>query len=260
MKTTMKMMLAGVVFAMLASTSALAYKPTGWAYNNYPYLYESTNREWAYFRTTDSPQVVNLTSRWTGSFKNSVMANATWNYWTQYPYVYCSRNRNWYFFYRTSSQWVRNMVTGQWSLLGTTVARTGEIQFKLTWDKAVDLDLSVTVRGETISYLNKIGSAGAIGGVLDVDDRDGYGPENIYWAVGRAPQPPTGQYIMFQPKITYFSGSVDVNYTLEYRATGSRNVVTTWPNRGLPYIHRGTFRANERGLSDIPPSMHYYGR
>jgi hypothetical protein len=260
MKTTMKMMFAGGVLAVLTATTALAYKPSGWAFSNYPYLYERTNTEWAYFRTTDTPQVVNIKTGWKGQFKKSQMATATWNMWTQYPYVYCNRNKNWYFFYPTSTQWVRNMVTGQWSLLGTTVARTGEIQFKLTWDAPVDLDLWVTVRGETLKYNHKIGTAGAIGGVLDVDDQDGYGPENIYWQAGRAPQPASGQYIMFQPTIHYYSGYVDVNYTLEYRATGSRNVVTTWPNRGLPYIHRGSFRANERGLSDITPSMHYYGR
>jgi hypothetical protein len=254
-----RMTLTGVVLAVLTATTAFAYKPSGWAYTNYPYLYESTNTEWAYFRTTDTPQVVNLATRWTGQLKNATMANASWNYWTQYPYVYCSKNRNWYYFYRSNSQWVRNMVTGQWSVLGTTVARTGEIQFKLTWDKPnVDLDLWVTVRGETIKHNHKIGTAGAIGGVLDVDDRDGYGPENIYWQTGKAPQPASGQYIMFQPTIHYYSGGVDVNYTLEIRATGWRNQMST--GERLPYYHRGTFRANESGLTDLSKSLHYYGR
>lgn len=259
------MTLAGVIVAVLTATTAFAYKPQGWAIMNYPYLYETMNTEWAYFRTTDTPMVVNIKTGWTGQFKKSLMANSsgTWNFWTKYPYVYCSRNKNWYFFYPSSSQWVRNMATDQWSLLGTVVARTGEIQFRLEWDQPnTDLDLWVTVQGETLKHSRKIGTAGAIGGVLDVDDRDGYGPENIYWQNGRAPQPPAGQYIVFQPTIQYYSGDVDVNYTLEIKA-GTNPWTRMSTGEGVPYTHRGRFRASEgtrMGATHIPKSLHYYGR
>lgn len=66
---------------------------------------------------------------------------------------------------------------------------TGDVQITLTWDNGADLDLYVTEPGgTTISYNNRSSPSG---GKLDVDDTNGFGPENVFWARGTAPR---GQY------------------------------------------------------------------
>lgn len=61
----------------------------------------------------------------------------------------------------------------------------GDIQVTLTWDNGADLDLYVTdPNGDEVWYQNM---SVASGGELDVDDTDGFGPENIFWPDGEAP-------------------------------------------------------------------------
>ena len=68
--------------------------------------------------------------------------------------------------------------SGGESVRGVEV-RVGDPQFTLLWDTAVDLDLYVTEPdGKTIWWNDKHGIQG---GELDVDNTDGFGPENIYW-------------------------------------------------------------------------------
>ena len=82
----------------------------------------------------------------------------------------------------------------------------GDVQVTLTWDNESDLDLWVTdPTGELIYYGNDIGASG---GQLDVDDTDGYGPENIFWGQGLAP---TGQY---KVQLDYYSGVGVANYSI----------------------------------------------
>lgn len=102
----------------------------------------------------------------------------------------------------------------------------GSVQISLTWDTTADLDLWVTdPAGERIYYGNR---SSATGGVLDVDDTDGFGPENIYWPTNDAP---VGTYtvqvdhfrgaspspwrvtIVLSGRTQTFSGSVSTNET-----------------------------------------------
>ncbi|TGV01795.1 YfaP family protein [Flavivirga rizhaonensis] len=56
---------------------------------------------------------------------------------------------------------------------------TGALQISLSWNNNTDQDLYVTdPGGEIISFTNTRSSSG---GILDRDDIDGYGPENIFW-------------------------------------------------------------------------------
>ena len=79
----------------------------------------------------------------------------------------------------------------------------GDIQITLTWDNGNDLDLHVIdPNGEEIYFSNPRSESN---GILDVDDRNGYGPENIYWETNTAL---SGTYQVY---IHYYSGSSSSN-------------------------------------------------
>jgi hypothetical protein len=61
----------------------------------------------------------------------------------------------------------------------------GDVQITLTWDNTADLDLHVIdPNGEEIYWDHQYSASN---GVLDVDDINGYGPENVYWPLNQAP-------------------------------------------------------------------------
>lgn len=79
------------------------------------------------------------------------------------------------------------------NILGTGF---GDIKITSTWDTEADIDLWVTDPfSEKIWYENETSSSG---GVLDVDNTEGFGPENVYWPTNEAP---FGTYIV---QIHYF--------------------------------------------------------
>jgi hypothetical protein len=86
--------------------------------------------------------------------------------------------------------------------------KVGDPQFTLIWDTKADIDLHVIEPGGKEIYWEE--RRGAQGGELDVDDIDGFGPENIYWlredpATGdrvKGPGPP-GEYKWF---VHYYGG------------------------------------------------------
>ena len=84
-------------------------------------------------------------------------------------------------------------LVGSDSRVITVIGQAGEdIRFTLTWDTVADVDLYVrtpgangvadTVDGRTIYYVNHA----ADGGVLDVDNTSGFGPENTVFSLGLA--------------------------------------------------------------------------
>ena len=63
--------------------------------------------------------------------------------------------------------------------IGLVKVGTGALQVSLAWDSTPDIDLWITdPSGTEIYFGNKFSPTG---GELDLDDRDGFGPENIYW-------------------------------------------------------------------------------
>lgn len=87
----------------------------------------------------------------------------------------------------------------------------GDVQVTLSWDSSADIDLYVQDPfGEWIWYKHKIAQSG---GWLDVDDRDGFGPENIYWKKNESP---SGN---FQVAVKHYQGG-SANYSVLVQAYG----------------------------------------
>jgi hypothetical protein len=88
----------------------------------------------------------------------------------------------------------------------------GDIQITLTWDNKADLDLHVIDPfGEEIYWEKK---KSVSGGILDVDNINGYGPENVYWNKGSAPP---GKYIIVVHHFDwkgYYTKPSTANYTI----------------------------------------------
>jgi len=84
---------------------------------------------------------------------------------------------------------------------------TGDVQITLRWADDSDLDLWVTdPSSETISFNNPSSTSG---GLLDIDDTDGYGPENIFWPQNEAP---IGEYLV---QLHHFSGEGPSTYSID---------------------------------------------
>jgi hypothetical protein len=85
--------------------------------------------------------------------------------------------------------------------------KVGDPQFTLIWETRADLDLHVLEPGAPEAARNSDDfhifwehRNGRQGGELDVDDIDGYGPENVYWVQGKGPP---GEYKWY---VHYYGG------------------------------------------------------
>ena len=115
--------------------------------------------------------------------------------------------------------------------------KVGDPQFTLIWDAKVDLDLHVQEPGGSHIYWED--RNGAQGGELDVDNIDGYGPENINWGGGRGQGPP-GEYRW---------------YVHFYGARNGIPVPTHWKVR---VKHNGTVQIYKGKLSQIGEKSRVY--
>ena len=73
---------------------------------------------------------------------------------------------------------VAKFGAGGESVRGVEV-KVGDPQFTLLWNTTADIDLYVTEPGGKTIWWNE--RNGRQGGELDVDNTEGFGPENIYW-------------------------------------------------------------------------------
>lgn len=118
--------------------------------------------------------------------------------------------------------------SGGESVRGVEV-KVGDPQFTLIWDSNADIDLHVVEPGGKEIYWND--TRGRFGGELDVDNVDGFGPENVYWLKQSAdgsrdlgPGPP-GEYRWF---VVYYGG-----------------------NRGVPVATRWKVRIKHEGRVEV---------
>ena len=107
--------------------------------------------------------------------------------------------------------------------------KVGDPQFTLLWDSNADIDLHVIEPGGKEIFWND--TKGRFGGELDVDNVEGFGPENIYWlklgtdgSKELGPGPP-GEYRWF---VEYYGG-----------------------NRGIPVPTRWKVRVKHEGRVEI---------
>jgi len=95
---------------------------------------------------------------------------------------------------------------------------TGDVQMTLTWDAPCDVDL--WCRAPSGAQIGFSRGSSPCGGRLDVDDRDGYGPENIFWPRGAAPR---GAY---QVWVHHYEGSQAAGYKVLIRVDGRETTLT----------------------------------
>jgi hypothetical protein len=101
----------------------------------------------------------------------------------------------------------------------TAQGNIGFFSVTLTWDGVGDLDLhTYEPNGQHVYYNNKVGTSG----YLDIDNRDGYGPEH-YFASCDASKLQTGTYDI---KFANYSGAVGKNATVQI-ATDREGVLAT---------------------------------
>ncbi len=102
--------------------------------------------------------------------------------------------------------------------------KVGDPQFTLLWDSKADIDLHVIEPGgKEIYWLDRRGDHD---GELDVDNRDGFGPENIYWLRKRDDGSkdkglgPAGEYRWY---VEYYRGFEGVNIPTRWQVRVKHN-------------------------------------
>jgi hypothetical protein len=86
---------------------------------------------------------------------------------------------------------------------------TGDVQITLTWNTATDQDLHVIDPSGFRIYFEQ--DTSPTGGILDFDNTEGFGPENIFWPSGQAPN---GRY---KVQVVYFGGAGATDVTVVVR-------------------------------------------
>jgi len=126
----------------------------------------------------------------------------------------------------------------------------GDVKVTLTWDNYADVDLHVVDPSGTRIYWNHDYSS-ATNGQLDVDDTNGFGPENIYWPKDGAPD---GNYRVY---VKHYSGSSPSNFLVQIIAFGNvafyRGYVTSASANNIKYLaefNRSGITSKEVYVSD----------
>ena len=144
--------------------------------------------------------------------------------------------------------------------IGVIEGGRGDVKATLSWNNLADVDLHVICpHGQRIYYASMYSSCG---GHLDFDNLYGYGPENIYWGLGAAPDGTFEVYVHFygpgtsgannsssEFTITIFSAQNSRTYSGEVFRYGGYLYVASMNNNGN--IWRDPQLSLNNGLHDV---------
>jgi hypothetical protein len=113
----MKKMLLMMGLSALLTAPAMAWRPSGWVYFNWPYAYDQQWSDWYYFAQRDEQWVHHLTGSggWRRLPQTVVATGWSWHTW---PYLYSHASGGWYNFAAAKNQWCVHLHTGRWSIFG----------------------------------------------------------------------------------------------------------------------------------------------
>jgi hypothetical protein len=118
----------------------------------------------------------------------------------------------------------------------------GDVKATLSWNNLADVDLHVVdPYNEEIYYYHM---SSASGGALDMDNRYGYGPENIFWPTGRAPTGTYKVYVNFYSTGTSGASNRSSNYTVSIAAFGNTKTYTGTVTANSNKVLVATFNSN----------------
>lgn len=121
--------------------------------------------------------------------------------------------------------------------------KVGDPQFTLIWDSRADIDLHVLEPGGSHIFWEE--RNGARGGELDVDDVDGFGPENINWVQGKGPP---GEYRWY---VHYYGGLGGIATPTRWKVRLKHNGKVTVYQGKLTFVGERSREYNFK-LSDGP--------
>jgi uncharacterized protein YfaP (DUF2135 family) len=146
-------------------------------------------------------------------------------------------------------------------VIGVTGSAGEDVRFTMTWDtNGTDVDLHVRtpgangvaddIDGDTIYWTNR--TVG--GGTLDVDDTDGFGPENVVFPLGTA-QPGTYAFAAHYWRGAPAATTVTVSVFVAGLLTGSFSTVLTADDPATPLAGRNPDAVFNIGTVSMPAGI-----
>ncbi len=116
MRKWLAMSVLAAVFVLGVVSESLAVRPSGWAFMNYPYMYDPASGDWYWFNAGDTQWVNGFTTGGWVKLNASAVTSGWVNF--RWPYVYCAANGSWYYINEVDTQWVVNLGSSQWRKFG----------------------------------------------------------------------------------------------------------------------------------------------
>ena len=111
----MKKWIAAMGLALVLAQGAVAWRPAGLVYNDYPWAYDSASRDWHWF-APNTQWVVNMGNGQWALLEDSALATG-WVYY-DWAFAYAQGNGEWHWINAADTQWAVNMGNSQWSQFG----------------------------------------------------------------------------------------------------------------------------------------------